>query len=252
MTAAVDLFRGSVVPPPGEWVHQALCAQTDLDMFHPEKGASNRDAKAVCSRCPVQRPCLRWAVDTDQHRGILGGTSPKERHHLTVDLVDAMPPVVVAEEEIPRARLPLPVVPSVRPLPIPQPRPVITDQEPAPKRPRARVAACGTVSGYGRHRRLDETPCDACKQAIRDRDKARRESRITNPRKPKAKPKPAVRVMWLLPPATGVGRTEYAIEDGHGKLVPINSNAAADLAEQGETIHARIVTDWVQILGGTS
>jgi WhiB family redox-sensing transcriptional regulator len=34
-----------------------------------------------------------------------------------------------------------------------------------PKRARAAIAACGTDSGYFRHRRLGQTPCDACKAA---------------------------------------------------------------------------------------
>lgn len=36
------------------------------------------------------------------------------------------------------------------------------------------VAACGTDSGYFRHRRLAETPCDGCRAAHAASDKVRR------------------------------------------------------------------------------
>ena len=254
--AATDLFRGMVVPPPGEWVQQALCAQTDPDAFHPEKGASNTAAKKICGRCQVQRPCLRWAVGNNELSGIFGGLSPRERRDLTVELVDAMPPVVLVDaERIPLGRpLPLAVVPTVRPRVIPQPRPVpeepesVTPAAPA-KKTRARVAECGSTGGYSRHKRLKEPPCDACRAATAEYQRAWFQ------RKQQEKPaaaKPAVRIMWLLPPAPGGTRTEYAIDDGHGKLIPIHPNAAADLAQAGELILSRIVTDWVEITGGAS
>jgi WhiB family transcriptional regulator, redox-sensing transcriptional regulator len=103
VTAAVtDLFRGQA--PAGDWIQQALCAETDPELFHPDKGQSNGAAKKLCARCPVQRPCLRWAVETNAG-GILGGTAPRERRHLTVELVDAMPPAaIIADQRIPPGR----------------------------------------------------------------------------------------------------------------------------------------------------
>jgi len=35
-----------------------------------------------------------------------------------------------------------------------------------------RPALCGTLGGAQRHRRAGETSCEACRQAVRDRDRA--------------------------------------------------------------------------------
>jgi hypothetical protein len=39
-------------------------------------------AKAVCARCPVQRPCLTYALATRQEFGIWGGRDEDERRLL--------------------------------------------------------------------------------------------------------------------------------------------------------------------------
>jgi WhiB family transcriptional regulator, redox-sensing transcriptional regulator len=260
VTAAVDddLFRGVVNSPPGEWVQESLCAQTDLDAFHPVKGGSGKEAKQVCARCPVQRPCLRWAVEINERSGIFGGMSPKERRGLTVDLVDEMPPVVVADQRIPQGRpLPLTVVPKVRPLPIPEPRPVPEVPEPvaveAPAKAPRKTAECGTVSGYHRHSRLKEPYCDPCKTAKSEamRTYWANKGRKIQEEKAAAAAKPVVRVMWLLPPATSGSHPEYAVDDGNGRFTPIHPATAAELAQVGDAVYCRHVTDWAPI-GGAS
>ena len=65
-----------------EWHDHALCAQTDPDAFHPDKGESAREAKRVCRQCPVQAECLRYALDHDERWGIWGGLSERERNRL--------------------------------------------------------------------------------------------------------------------------------------------------------------------------
>lgn len=40
------------------------------------------DAKAVCRRCPVKDSCLEWALSTRADFGVLGATTPRERHRL--------------------------------------------------------------------------------------------------------------------------------------------------------------------------
>lgn len=82
---AIDAhLDGHLVPdiPQGDWVSDALCAQVDGELFFPEKGGSNREAKAVCGRCPVTQECLDWAMATDQPAGIFGGLSVNERRRL--------------------------------------------------------------------------------------------------------------------------------------------------------------------------
>jgi hypothetical protein len=57
----------------------ALCPQTDPDVFFPEKGGSTRDAKRVCGACAVRSACLDYALKHDEEHGIWGGLSKKER-----------------------------------------------------------------------------------------------------------------------------------------------------------------------------
>lgn len=64
------------------WQADALCAQTDPEAFFPEKGGSTRDAKRVCSECPVREACLDYAMENDERFGIWGGLSERERRRL--------------------------------------------------------------------------------------------------------------------------------------------------------------------------
>ena len=68
-------MTAALTPPP--WAADALCAQVDPDLWFPMPGGSNRDAKAICRRCPVQAECLEYGM-TDPH-GIYGGMSESER-----------------------------------------------------------------------------------------------------------------------------------------------------------------------------
>ena len=65
-----------------DWQDQALCAQTDPEVFFPEKGGSAREAKAVCRSCEVRAECLGYALDHDERFGIYGGLSARERRRL--------------------------------------------------------------------------------------------------------------------------------------------------------------------------
>lgn len=65
------------------WATDALCAQTDPELWFPDKGAANRQAKAVCAACFIQAECLDWALTTNERFGIWGGLSERERRKLT-------------------------------------------------------------------------------------------------------------------------------------------------------------------------
>ena len=65
------------------WWFAGLCAQTDPELFFPEKGGSTRAAKAVCAGCPVRAECLEYALAHDERFGVWGGTSERERRRLT-------------------------------------------------------------------------------------------------------------------------------------------------------------------------
>lgn len=68
------------VPEPTAWVGDALCAQTDPEVFFPDQGGSTRAAKRVCARCDVRAECLDYALISNEPYGVWGGVSARERH----------------------------------------------------------------------------------------------------------------------------------------------------------------------------
>lgn len=63
------------------WRFQAACRGEDPNIFFPEVGdwKSVREAKAICSTCPVKAECLKFALDFCLCHGVYGGTSEKQR-----------------------------------------------------------------------------------------------------------------------------------------------------------------------------
>lgn len=61
----------------------ALCAQTDPDLFFPESGHTIQAsvAKRVCIECPLTEACLDFAlaVPSVEDYGVWGATMQKER-----------------------------------------------------------------------------------------------------------------------------------------------------------------------------
>ena len=64
------------------WASEALCAQTDPEIFFPPPGGSIQAPKNICARCPVRENCLVWALDTNEKFGVWGGRSERERRKL--------------------------------------------------------------------------------------------------------------------------------------------------------------------------
>ena len=64
------------------WQTRALCAQTDPEVFHPEKGASPAMAKRVCLVCDVRADCLAAALMNDERWGVWGGLTSREREKM--------------------------------------------------------------------------------------------------------------------------------------------------------------------------
>ncbi len=77
-------------PSAAEWRLDALCAETDPEAFFPEKGGSTRDAKRVCTGCPVRAQCLEFALANDERFGIWGGLSERERRRLRLQRRDQL------------------------------------------------------------------------------------------------------------------------------------------------------------------
>lgn len=67
------------------WMDQALCAQTDPDLFFPEGGRRSTAALRVCAACPAQPACaehvdrLERDVPREHRYGAFGGQSARDR-----------------------------------------------------------------------------------------------------------------------------------------------------------------------------
>ncbi len=70
-----------------DWRLTASCRDTDPDLFFPVGTTGPAieqidNARAVCHDCPSKKPCLEFALSTNQDSGIWGGTSEEERRKL--------------------------------------------------------------------------------------------------------------------------------------------------------------------------
>jgi WhiB family transcriptional regulator, redox-sensing transcriptional regulator len=85
--AALPMFSASMDT---EWQQNALCRADDGGVFFPpahfehkpEREAREARARAICAGCPVRRPCLEWALGTQEPYGVWGGCSETERKQL--------------------------------------------------------------------------------------------------------------------------------------------------------------------------
>jgi WhiB family redox-sensing transcriptional regulator len=69
------------------WLEAAACPDCDPDLFFPDGRAGPalrqvEDAKEICRACPVQAPCLAWALEHGVGFGVWGGTTEAERRAL--------------------------------------------------------------------------------------------------------------------------------------------------------------------------
>ncbi|WP_336158217.1 WhiB family transcriptional regulator [Amycolatopsis sp. VC5-11] len=55
------------------------CAETDSEIFFPEKGENPKAAQRTCRNCDLRAQCLSYALATEQEFGVWGGTTPNER-----------------------------------------------------------------------------------------------------------------------------------------------------------------------------
>ena len=73
----------TVMTQDASWVSGAACAVTTLppDALFVE-GAAQREARAVCTGCPVRLECLADALDNRMDFGVWGGMTERERRAL--------------------------------------------------------------------------------------------------------------------------------------------------------------------------
>jgi WhiB family transcriptional regulator, redox-sensing transcriptional regulator len=69
-------------PAERRWQERANCLGVDPDLFFPERGASTKEAKAVCRGCEVRVDCLEYALSHGEKFGIWGGLSERERRRV--------------------------------------------------------------------------------------------------------------------------------------------------------------------------
>lgn len=63
------------------WQAQALCAQTEPELFFAPGAVEHRTAKKICRSCPVRKECLSYAMDAAVDHGIWGGLTERERRN---------------------------------------------------------------------------------------------------------------------------------------------------------------------------
>lgn len=87
MTDLTDRLAEMAGEMPGPWVMDALCAQTDAEVFFPETASPETAspapaARAVCGRCRVAAECLIYALARNERFGIWGGTNRHDRRRI--------------------------------------------------------------------------------------------------------------------------------------------------------------------------
>lgn len=67
-----------------EWQDKAACIGYDPDLWFPEWPKPNeyRQARRICSGCPVRSECLQFALESDNRYGMFGGLTPGERESI--------------------------------------------------------------------------------------------------------------------------------------------------------------------------
>ncbi|MFI1397947.1 WhiB family transcriptional regulator [Streptomyces sp. NPDC020681] len=84
---------GAGVTPPSSWGESTApaCRSADPRIFFPAHGvplreSDIREAKKLCTACPVRDDCLALAIRSHESDGIWGGTTPAERRSLRFQL----------------------------------------------------------------------------------------------------------------------------------------------------------------------
>lgn len=74
------------MPTNPDWYDHAACRGKPAQWWFPDHAANTRNpyrnARLICSTCPVATECLAVAIVTGEDHGMYGGTSPRERRNL--------------------------------------------------------------------------------------------------------------------------------------------------------------------------
>jgi hypothetical protein len=89
---AALVLAGFLATASRPWMRQALCAQTDPDLFFSDSASRIEQAKAICGQCPVRDECLSHALQAREEFGVWGGLDRDERRRLLRRSRRAAPP----------------------------------------------------------------------------------------------------------------------------------------------------------------
>lgn len=65
-----------------DWSEAANCRGVDPETFFVSGAVDNRAAIRVCGGCPVQEPCLQYALAEEIDHGVWGGLTERQRRSL--------------------------------------------------------------------------------------------------------------------------------------------------------------------------
>lgn len=65
-----------------EWMPQGRCREIPPGTFFPSDGVGVEVARRICAECPVQEPCLEYALLHRIDHGVWGGASERERRRI--------------------------------------------------------------------------------------------------------------------------------------------------------------------------
>jgi WhiB family redox-sensing transcriptional regulator len=70
-----------LVGPRPWWHDEAACVGKPPEWWFPTRGSLDgiRRGRQVCATCPVQEPCLEWALEAAPDFGLWGNKSVRER-----------------------------------------------------------------------------------------------------------------------------------------------------------------------------
>lgn len=66
------------------WRTRGVCQDVDPETFFPAPSEPADAAVALCRTCPVQGPCLAWALRAGDLYGVWGATTARERRAMAV------------------------------------------------------------------------------------------------------------------------------------------------------------------------
>jgi WhiB family redox-sensing transcriptional regulator len=65
-----------------EWMARGTCVHEPPSTFFPSDGVGVEVARRICAGCPVQEPCLEYALAQRIEHGVWGGCSERERRRI--------------------------------------------------------------------------------------------------------------------------------------------------------------------------